>query len=244
MEKTAIISGGMGGVGQAVAREIGTEYSIAILYRSSARLDAESFAASLPRAKAFRCDIADESSVAEAFKHITDGFERIDAVVHAAVDPIARATIEGQNAKTFRGQFEASVFGAFNLARSALPLLRESKGAFIAVTTKYIEENEGAGKMAGYIAAKFALRGFLRELSREAAPAGVRVNAVSPDVMRTKLSAGVPSRFFEFLAERDPRGRITTPEDVAKRIAYLLSPEGARVAGMSLSVESGETTPL
>lgn len=244
----ALITGGMGAVGQATARALASEgYVVYLSYFSSTAKDAAACIASLPGTghEAIHCNIADYQSVADMIARVLAKSPAIDIVVHTAADRIVRSTLEAMTASDFRSQFEASVFGAFNLFAQVLPLMKkQGTGLIVGITTAAIREPEGAGKMSGYIAAKYALEGLLRETARECKATSVRVNAIAPDLMQTKLTADLPPRLFEFAAEKDSRGRITTPDDVAQKVLYLLSDEGKTINDMSLAVATDETWSL
>ena len=237
----------MGSVGQAIAHTLsGAGYLVYLTYRSASPEDTMLFMQSLGgnQHTAVQCDISKFEDVSKLIDQIKTKHERFDVCVHTASDTIVRQKIEDMTPSQFRSQFEASVFGAFNFFSQIVPILKsQQSGLIIAITTSAIDNPEGSGKMSGYIAAKYALEGLLRETARECKTSGVRVNAIAPDLMHTKLTADLPTRLFEFLAEKDPRGRITTPEDVAGKVLYLVN-EGNTVSGMSLDVATDAIRPL
>lgn len=243
--KTAVISGGMGAVGQAVAQALAAQgHRVALLYRSNLPEEVVAFLAALSEDdhRAMCCDITQEAEVRTAVDAVWEAFGRIDVCVHAAADPIARGKVENLSSETFRSQFEANLFGGFNLFKHVFPIMKERGGLMVGITSAVLET--GGGAMPGYTAAKAALRALLRDLAKEGAPVGIRVNAIAPDLMRTKLTADLPPRLFEFQSERDPRGRITEPRDVAEKLLFLLSPKGASLSGMSLRAENDVMSPL
>jgi 3-oxoacyl-[acyl-carrier protein] reductase len=238
LRKGAIISGGMGGIGRAIATRLAADgFSVALLYNSTDKSDADAFAASLPGTGhiALRCDITKSSEVESAVMLANEAMQDISICIHAAVSPIVRKTASKISPEEFRSQFEVTAFGGFNLFHAVLSRMRERKeGLIIGLTTAALEENDG-GAMAGYIAAKFALRGMLRELSHELEPQGVRVNAVAPGFVPTRLQSDLPEPVLRFITERAP---TQSPEDVAEVVSFLCSDEGSGESGKTFSIQT------
>ncbi len=120
----------------------------------------------------------------------------------------------------------------------------KKNGVLIGITTSAIEQNSPSGNMAGYISSKSALRGLLRELARQLAPYGVRVNAVAPSFVNTKLNSDLPERIIDFVKEKNPMKKIVTPEDVAGVISFLCSDDAKSITGVSIPISYGETMNL
>lgn len=246
-QKSAIISGGTGGVGYAIAQTLAHEgYAVMLLYYNtpSTRVDECLQTLSGKNHLAFRCDVSQPQSVADAIAYAKQHGHVIEICVHTAVDPMERVSIADMSLETFKRQCNASLFGGFNLFSQVMPVMKEiGGGLIIGITTSFIEPGGSGGRMAGYIASKYALRGLLREVAREGKPGHIRANAIAPDLMKTSFSSDLPERFFEWSAQRDPRGRITTPDEVAQKVRYLLT-EGKGLTGMSLAVATDDITPL
>lgn len=242
MERTALIVGGLGGIGKACARLLAEEgYRVLIVHRD----DATSFLDELPGEghQGYKCDAADIESVYAVMEQIAQDAPSLDVCLYTPADPIVRSTIETMSVEEFRKQFGASLFGAYEFFSLAFPRMKERGGLMLGVTTSFLEQGSNTSRMAGYLSAKAALRMLLRELAREGAPYKIRANALAPDFMDTKFSSDLPRRFFEWSAGQDPRGRLTTPEEVAVRLKFLLT-EGIDVTGMSLAVGNDTITPL
>jgi 3-oxoacyl-[acyl-carrier protein] reductase len=90
-----------------------------------------------------------------------------------------------------------------------------------------------------YVTAKYGLLGLARSLAVELAAKGMRVNCVSPGFTRTFLTAGVDERVQELIARSVPMKRLSTPEDVAAAVAFLVSPDSAYITGVNLPVSGG-----
>ncbi len=240
----ALISGGMGDLGKATAKRLAKDgYSICVLvHRNSPTISKFLSSLSGNGHSYYVCDVSKKKKVDEVINKIIKGKNPIEIFVHSAVDPIIRKSVLDIKEEEFRGQFEAGFFGAFNLFSKVGNIMRETKkGVIIGITTTAIEPNSGSGNMAGYISSKFALRGLLRELAKQMAQYGVRVNAVSPSFVATKLNADLPPRILDFVKEKNPMKKIVTPEDVADVISFLCSDDAKSINGMSFPVSFGES---
>jgi NAD(P)-dependent dehydrogenase (short-subunit alcohol dehydrogenase family) len=95
-------------------------------------------------------------------------------------------------------------------------------------------------QMADYVTAKHALEGLAKALAAEWAGDGIRVNLVSPGLVRTDLTEFHHERVFRGEAMRTPLRRLATPQDVARAVAYLATEDGAFVTGANLFVTGGQ----
>jgi 3-oxoacyl-[acyl-carrier protein] reductase len=245
---TAIISGGMGGIGRAIALKLSAEgFHICILYHASSQQEAEEFLCTLAGEGhlAIACDITDQARVENAAQTFFIRHGRIDAAIHAAVSPLIRQRASKIALKDFRQQFEVTTFGGLQFFQAVIPyMMKEKNGKIIGITTAAIEPDIKGGSMAGYLAAKQALRAMLRELAGELESSGIAVAAVAPDFVPTKLHNDLPERAIELFREAQPDKKLTTPEDVAEVVANLCKAKESSISGMSFLVGGGKPTKL
>lgn len=238
--KIAVISGGMGGVGRATAVALAREnYRVVVLHRNSSGDEIAEAQSSMPGEHVFmKCDVCNTKETAHVIETISHA-GNIGVAVHSAVDPISRERILGMDEITFRGQFEAGFFGAFNFFQPIAKVMKEQKqGTLIGITSTVIESDSTPARMGAYTVGKIALRGLLRELHRESQSSGVRVFAVAPGLMRTQLNKDLPEKYFEMAMEHP-----MATEDVARAIVTLCS-DPKIASGSSYLVSSGKHTPL
>ncbi|TSC68818.1 MAG: 3-oxoacyl-(acyl-carrier-protein) reductase [Parcubacteria group bacterium Gr01-1014_56] len=242
--KVVLLSGGMGGVGSATAALlIENGYRVAVLYRSSSQAEVQEKKKTLGEYSFFlQCDITDFKETQLAVKKVLDHFGAIDICIHAAIGRITRKPILEMKEEEFRSEFEAGLFGAFNLFSSALPSMKKQhEGMLIGITSSTVEAGSGA-RMGTYSTAKFALRGLLRELHKELKAEGISVYAVAPDLLKTALTSDLPEKYFEFAEAKTPNKKLMTPLDVAQIVLAVC--RGEVKSGSSVLVSTGEVTAL
>lgn len=223
--KVIIISGGLGGLGRALANLASKEFRVACLYHLTRPKTADIFCQSL-RGKnlVLRCDIRDEAKVEKTVKLVEAKLGRIWGAVHLATSPIIRKHPTEMTSVEFKEQFNTAVFGGFIfLKKCAESMKKRGVGRIVAVTSRALETNSNHTKMAGYISAKFALQGMLREFVKELNRSAITVNAVAPDFLNTPLNDDLPAKFKEFVNRQSPNMKTEQVEEVAKLIVNLLS---------------------
>jgi NAD(P)-dependent dehydrogenase (short-subunit alcohol dehydrogenase family) len=186
-------------------------------------------------------DLRDEEAVAAGIEAIAARFGRLDGLV-ANVGGAAHGPLATMEVERFRRQLDLNLTGAFVAARAAHPQLAAARGAVVLISAT--AATNPTPEFGAYGAAKAAVEHLARSLAAEWGPA-VRVNAVSPGLVRTEGSLRSVFRGSEELAARAGRttavGRVGEPGDIAYACQYLLSDAAAYVSGAVLVVDGGPT---
>jgi len=207
MAKAALVTGGSSGIGLAIARMLRDEgHDLTLAARQEEPLRA---AAAELSAHAVTTDVSREEDCARVVDAHRERYGRLDVLVCSAGVGIA-ARIEELQTKHWDLQLDVNLRGAFLVTRFALPLLKESHG--LVVNLSSIAGTSAATGLAAYGAAKAALISFTRSLNAELADDGVRATALCPGFVDTPMAAWAGMRSDEMIQ----------PEDCAEVVRALL----------------------
>jgi NAD(P)-dependent dehydrogenase (short-subunit alcohol dehydrogenase family) len=240
-DKVALITGGVSGIGRAVAVAMAREGArIAIVYLDEDK-DAddtlEAIADEGSEGIKIRGDIGKEEFCREAVDKVIERFNRLDILVnnageqHEADDPLDISAAQLQQT------FQTNIFSMFYLVKAALPHLK--KGSSI-VNTASVTAYKGKAELLDYSATKGAIVAFTRSLSQALVEKGIRVNAVAPGPIWTPL---IPASYdAKKTAEHGsgaPMKRAGQPNEVSPYYVLLASDEGSYMSGQVLHPNGG-----
>lgn len=241
MRKIAIVTGGAGGIGCAVADRLRENYAVAILDINSdagARVIAD-FRNRGAEVQFFRVDLAQEAEVAAAFDKIKAEHDRIDVLVNVAGGSLHRHPMDKFPLEHWQAVIDANLTSTFLCCRAAIPIMKEQKSGAIVNISSDIAFSGDAGRSA-YAAAKAGILGLTRSLALELASFSVRVNAVAPGRIATpRVRANYTDAEWETAAKRIPLGHAGQPEDVAEAVVYLAGDTGKHITGQTIHVNGG-----
>ncbi|KQP41153.1 enoyl-ACP reductase [Pseudorhodoferax sp. Leaf274] len=189
-----------------------------------------------------RCDVADDTQIAEAFEDLARTWPTLDGVVHAlAFAPLASLAgdfLESADREAFRVAHDISAYSLVAATKRALPML--APGASI-VTISFLGAKQAVPFYNMMGLAKAALESAVRYLAASVGPRQVRVNAISAGPIRTASSLAI-SNFAasaEIVARDAPLRRNVTIEEVGETAAFLLSPRASGITGNIVHVDAG-----
>ncbi len=235
--RTALVVGGSTGIGLAAAQRLAAEQA-RVLVADLNLADAERAAVGLPGDGhlALSMDVLDLDSVEAAFDVALGEGARIDALVHVSGGDARHGPFEETDDETWRDMHELNLLGPVRTLRRALPLLAQSRRDPSAVIVSSVNASLTLGSEP-YSSAKAGLGPLIRNLAAEHGPRGVRINAVAPGTVRTRVwdDQGGPDR----LATEYPLRRVGEPSDIAAAISFLCSGDAAWITGHVLPVDGG-----
>jgi 3-oxoacyl-[acyl-carrier protein] reductase len=239
----AVVTGAARGIGRAIAERLLAEGAAVMLADAdgAAVEDAAAALAGDGDVLAHVVDIAARDEVQAAMEACIARFERLDVLVaNAATADVVPLVDLGEAA--WRRMIDVNLTGAFFCVQEAARLMAARGGGAI-VATSSTNSFWPEANTAHYSASKAGLVALVKTAALELAPAGIRVNAVAPGIVRTRLSRFLvddPAQGREYL-RRVPRGRYAEPSDIAAAVAFLASDEADYVTGEELVVDGGVT---
>jgi NAD(P)-dependent dehydrogenase (short-subunit alcohol dehydrogenase family) len=234
------LTGGTSGIGRATVdyfRAAGAE--VALIARNpekAARVASESGAVPF---------VADVAAMVRAFDGIYERWGRLDGVVANAGLNIPEGLVHQVSLDVYEQVIATDVRGTFLTVREALArMVPSGRGGSVVCVSSVMAHGGIPGGGSVYTAAKGAVESFVRSVAIDYAPHGIRVNAIAPGAIETEMmwvtvapeQVG-PTR--EVLHREIPLGRLGTPLDIAKAIAWLVSSDSDYVTGTTLMVDGG-----
>ena len=245
-DKVVLVTGGAKGIGAAIVRTLAGEGAVPIIVdrdEAAGRSLAGAVAASGARAELIVADLLDVSACRGAVDEGLRRTGRLDALVNNAGvnDGVG---LEAGSSDEFVESLRRNLVHAYAVSHHALPALKASRGAIVNIASKVAFT--GQGGTSGYAAAKGGLLALTREWAAELLSYGIRVNAVVPAEVMTPLYrqwlAGFPDPEHQraHITARIPLGhRMTTAEEIAATVTFLLSPRSAHTTGQHVCVDGG-----
>ena len=239
----AFITGASRGIGRAVAEGLARAgLAVALGYRSDpegAEETAQKIVSDDGRAVAQTIDVADESSVTEAYESIERQLGPVGVLVNNAGFTKDGLAIR-YHVDTWDTTIDTNLKGAFLCSRRALPAMLKSRWGRVVNVASAAALRGNAGQTA-YSASKAGLVGFTKSLAREVGSRGITVNVVCPGFVETRLTEGTPEEIKERYVEMTPAGRVGSPEEIAAVIVFLAGASASYVNGAVIPIDGGLT---
>jgi NAD(P)-dependent dehydrogenase (short-subunit alcohol dehydrogenase family) len=248
----SIVTGAARGLGEAVAARLAADGGAVALLDvdgGAVTATAERIAQRHPAATltGIRCDVADETDVADAVATAVGALGGIDLLVNNAGVGGPSSAVADTPLEAFRRVIDVNLIGTFLMSRACAPLM-PAGGAIVNLGS--IFGQQGVADAAAYCSSKGAVTLLTHSLALELAPAGVRVNTIAPgnmltemhlDDLRIRAAASGVSLDDEIEAIRAtvPLGRHGTGDDIAGAVAWLASADAAYVTGQTIGVNGG-----
>ncbi len=237
----ALVTGGSGGLGRAIASRLGSDGYFVIVHYNSNSKSADETAAAIRanggRAQSLGFDVSQAAQIESAL----DGFskEHPNLSWDVLVNNAGRHndTLVGfMSDDAFDSVMKTNAYGPFYLMRYFVKkMMRKRSGAIVNISS--LAGQTGNPGQFNYAASKAALIAMTKTLAMEVGSRGIRVNAVAPGLIETEMIEEIPQ--LEEMKKRIPLGRLGAAKEVAGAVSFLCSPDSSYITGATLSVNGG-----
>ena len=239
--KNALVTGAGRGIGKAIALELAAKGAFVIVNYNGSKEAAEQTVAEIKAAGgdavAYQCSVSDYEACGAMITALIKEYTHIDILVNNA-----GITRDGLLMKMSEEDFDAvintNLKGCFNTIRHmSRYFLKQRAGKIINISS--VSGILGNAGQANYSASKAGVIGLTKAVARELASRGINVNAVAPGFVETDMTDALSDSVKENLKSQIPLGKIGHPQDIAKAVAFLASPDANYITGQVLSVDGG-----
>jgi 3-oxoacyl-[acyl-carrier protein] reductase len=238
MTRKALITGGSGAIGGAIAERLAADgMQVWINYRSnpdSAQQIADRITAQGGSASITGFDVSNGEQCQQALDALLASEDTIDVVVHNA-GITADAPFPGMAEKQWKDVIDTSLHGFFHVTRPLImPMIRQRWGRIVSISS--IAALHGNRGQTNYAAAKAGLIGATRSLAKEVASRGICTNVVAPGFVDTGMIKDIPA---DIIKEIVPMKRAGSPAEIAALVAFLCSEDASYITGEVVNVSGG-----
>jgi L-fucose dehydrogenase len=245
-DKVVIVTGGAKGIGAAIVRACAAEGAIPVIVGRDAEAGKQ-LQSELQNTGAacglITVDLATAEDCSQSVEQTLHGFGRIDALVSNA-GRNDKVGLESGSVDEYVASLNRNLVHYYGMAHCALPHLKRSRGAIVNIGSKTAVT--GQGRTSGYASSKGAIMALTREWAAELLPYGIRVNTVIPAEVMTPLYRSWldtfpdPEEKLKTILTKIPlEQRMTTSEEIASMVVFLISAKSGHTTGQHLFVDGG-----
>ncbi len=245
--RRAIVTGGTRGIGRAVVKELASRSCCGVLFSDVAFV----YNSCDECAEELMSEIDYPGTKIYAFKADATSLEQAQATVNEAIEKLGGVDILVNNAgitrdnlllrmpeKDFDDVINANLKSVFNYTKAVIkPMISQRYGRIINISS--VVALMGNAGQANYVASKAGVIGFTKAMARELASRHITVNAIAPGYIQTDMTEKLNDEQKQKLIQNIPLGRMGTPRDVAKVVAFLCSGDADYITGQVISVDGG-----
>lgn len=241
-KKTLLITGGAKGIGASIVEKFALNgYNVCINYNTSEneaillknRLNARGC-----NTEIFKADITKFDEVEKMIKFTLDRFDSIDVLVNNAGIAQYKLFIDTKK-EDIDKMINTSLVGMFNVTNEVIKKYMLHKKDGVILNMSSVWGMVGASLEVNYSMVKAGVIGFTKALAKEMGPSNIKVNAITPGVIKTDMISNLSQEEIKDLEEQIPLGKIGTPDDVSGVVYFLASEDAKYITGQVISPNGG-----
>jgi NAD(P)-dependent dehydrogenase (short-subunit alcohol dehydrogenase family) len=240
--KVALVTGAGSGIGRAAALAFARQgASVVLAGRREAELKAvvQEIIGANGSAVALPTDVTDEAAIEALIGNIIDRFGQLDAAFNNAGTMSGYAPIADLSVDDFDRTMAVNTRGVWLLMKHEIRAMQTQGTGGAIINTSSIAATGGTAGLSIYAASKGALDAMIRPIALEVGPSGIRVNNVSPSLVKTPMTSGYPDEALAPIAAHAALKRVGEPEDIADVAVWLSTDEARFITGQSILVDGG-----
>jgi len=239
--KTAVVTGGARGLGQAIClglAEEGASVGVLDINFEGAEETARIIREKSGKSTAVKVNLADYENVQQAFEKVVAELGPVDVLVYCAAITDNMATIEKMNVENWNREIAVNLSGAFYSIKQVGPMMAKRQWGRIILVSSRAGLDGGFGQCS-YSSSKAGLCGLAKTTALEYGRKGVTSNVIFPSLANTPATQGLPAEARERIINRIPTRRLQEPEELASVVAFLASDQARSVNGAEIMVTGG-----
>jgi len=241
-DRVALVTGAVGGIGQAISLHLAQEGAILGLnYLLEREQDAEAFLKELTgqgcRAKLYKADVSRFDEAVRLVETVTKDLGAIDVLINNAGITIDK-TLKNMGPDQWSKVIGVDLDSVFYCSRAVIEqMLERGYGRIINISS--VVGQKGNFGQTNYAAAKAGIIGFTKALALETAKKGITVNAIAPGFVKTAMTEKIPKDVMDKIVGSIPVGRLAEPSEIARAIVFLSDEKSSYITGQVMGINGG-----
>ncbi|NMC95114.1 MAG: 3-oxoacyl-[acyl-carrier-protein] reductase [Syntrophorhabdus sp.] len=236
-DTVTIVTGGSQGIGRSIAEFLAAKGGDVVIFDIADSSDIVQYIRQKgQRSEFYQVDVSNFNMVGEAVDKVIKDMGRVSNLVNNAGITADKLLLRMKEEDWDR-VLQINLKSAFNCTRAVVRYMLKTGGSIVNISS--IAGVMGNAGQANYAASKAGLIGFTKSVAREYGERGIRVNAVAPGFIKTKMTESLDEKSRETMFKAIPLGRLGEPDDIAHVVYFLLSEYGSYITGEVINVNGG-----
>ncbi|UMZ74139.1 3-oxoacyl-[acyl-carrier-protein] reductase [Natranaerofaba carboxydovora] len=239
-DKVAVVTGGANGIGAAISEKLAKLGANVVINYNKSQKQAQEVVSKIQDEGSEVLSVAGDVAQVDDMNYLANQtynkFGKIDLLINNA--GITKDNLMTKmEPKDWYKVVDVNLNGVFNSTNAVLPAMKEQKDGCIINISSIIGQMGGMGQ-CNYSAAKAGIIGFTKSLAQEMIKYNVRVNAVCPGFVETKMTEKIPDNIKEKIIKKIPMGRFADKEEIAHAVTFLIV-HGTYITGQTININGG-----